>query len=237
MVNAGSGYTNAPTIIIAPPFVPAPALDIAFAVQLNFTNLVDGTTYQLQSSPDSVTWSNAAASFTATGGVNSQYVNLAATNISYRLVSLPVPFPATATARVDNGFVVAATVTTGGSGYTAAPVVSITGGGGSGAQATATVSNGMVVAVNIINAGSDYTNTPNIQIAVPPVSSFTPTVAPAIRLDFTNLTLNLPYQIQAAPTLNNWTNFGAAFFAAPWTNSQYLNIGSGSTFFRILYAP
>jgi hypothetical protein len=206
-------------------------------MQLNFTNLFAGTSYQLQASPDSVTWSDAAAVFTATANANSQYVNLGETNITYRLVPAPAPFAATATATLDNGFVVAATVINGGSGYITAPLVSITGGGGSGAQATAAVSNGIVVAVNMISAGSEYTSTPSIQIAAPPITAMTPTIAPAIRLDFTNLTVNLPYQIQAAARLNNWTNFGPAFFAAQATNSQYLNIGSGSTFFRILYAP
>jgi hypothetical protein len=95
----------------------------------------------------------------------------------------------------------------------------------------------MVVAVNIINAGSDYTNTPSIQIAAPPVASLTPTVAPAIRLDFRNLVVNLPYQVQETANLNNWTNFGPPFYAKAIANSQYLNLGSGSDFFQLLYMP
>ena len=90
----------------------------------------------------------------------------------------------------------------------------------------------------MISAGSEYTSTPSIQIAAPPITAMTPTIAqPSGRISKLNLTVNLPYQIQAAARLNNWTNFGPAFFAAQATNSQYLNIGSGSTFFRILYAP
>ena len=56
-------------------------------------------------------------------------------------------------ADMSNGFVVGATVISGGHGYTNAPGVRIIGGGGSGAQGVAVVSNGVVVAVNILDAG------------------------------------------------------------------------------------
>jgi hypothetical protein len=59
----------------------------------------------------------------------------------------------------------AATVTNGGSGYTSAPSVTITGGGGSGATATATVTAGVVAVVNITNSGSGYTSDPVISIS------------------------------------------------------------------------
>ncbi len=54
------------------------------------------------------------------------------------------------------------TVDDGGSGYTSAPTVSFSGGGGSGATATATVSNGVVTAVTITDAGSGYTSAPTV---------------------------------------------------------------------------
>ncbi|AWY43858.1 phage tail protein [Pseudomonas putida] len=49
-----------------------------------------------------------------------------------------------------------------GSGYTTAPTVAITGGGGTGATATAVVSGGEVTGFNITNAGSGYTSAPTI---------------------------------------------------------------------------
>ena len=70
----------------------------------------------------------------------------------------------TANAVVVNDFVVGATITDGGYGYTNTPTVKIIGGGGSGAQAVAVVSNGVVIAVNVIDAGYGYTNTPLIVI-------------------------------------------------------------------------
>lgn len=72
-----------------------------------------------------------------------------------------------ATANVMFGFVVGATVTNGGSGYTAAPVVTITG-DGTGAAATATVAGGAVAEITITNAGSGYTTGATITLAPPP---------------------------------------------------------------------
>lgn len=82
----------------------------------------------------------------------------------------PSSYPriASATAQVVNGFVVGASITDGGSGYTNAPTVTISGGGGTGATAVATVSNGAVNKITITNPGIGYTSTPTITIAPPP---------------------------------------------------------------------
>jgi FtsP/CotA-like multicopper oxidase with cupredoxin domain len=55
-------------------------------------------------------------------------------------------------------------VTLGGSGYTSAPSVSISGGGGSGAAATAVMSSGAVTSVVITGVGHGYTSTPSVTI-------------------------------------------------------------------------
>ena len=74
---------------------------------------------------------------------------------------------ATATATIISGFVIGGAVTSGGSGYSVAPAVTITG-NGTGAAATATVSSGAVSAINITSAGSGYTTGATITIAAPP---------------------------------------------------------------------
>lgn len=56
-------------------------------------------------------------------------------------------------------------MTTGGSGYSSAPAVSITGGGGSGASAVAHMSGSMVESIVITNAGTGYTSNPTVSIA------------------------------------------------------------------------
>ncbi len=76
--------------------------------------------------------------------------------------------PAKATAVVVNGFVVGATLTSGGLGYTNTPAVTISGGGGTGATAVATMENGVVTRVTVQNPGSGYTSIPTITIAPPP---------------------------------------------------------------------
>jgi hypothetical protein len=111
--------------------------------------------------------------------------------------------------------------------------VQITGDGGSGAQATATVVHGVVTAINITDAGFGYASPPAIQIDPPPVAAFLPRTTSALRLDYTGLTPALAYQLQASPDLAGWSNFGAAFTPAASTNSQYLNIETGSQFFRL----
>ncbi len=65
--------------------------------------------------------------------------------------------------------VLTVTLTNAGSGYTAAPTITIASPGGSGTQATATanfnpVPNGQVGAINITSGGSGYTSNPNVNI-------------------------------------------------------------------------
>ncbi|HBV2977840.1 TPA: right-handed parallel beta-helix repeat-containing protein [Klebsiella pneumoniae] len=56
-------------------------------------------------------------------------------------------------------------VTAGGSGYTTAPTVTISGGGGTGALATATVSGGAVTKISVLYKGFGYTTAPTIAIS------------------------------------------------------------------------
>ena len=56
------------------------------------------------------------------------------------------------------------TVGSGGSGYTSAPTVTITGGGGTGATAVAVLDGGEVAEINIVNHGSGYTSTPTVTL-------------------------------------------------------------------------
>lgn len=58
--------------------------------------------------------------------------------------------------------VTSVSVTSGGSGYTSAPTVTFTGGGGLGAAGTATVDNGAVTGVTLTNHGSGYTSAPTV---------------------------------------------------------------------------
>ena len=79
---------------------------------------------------------------------------------------------ATGTPTVANGFVISARVTNGGSGYTAAPAVTISDATGSGATITATVSNGMVASLTVANAGSGYSSGATLTIEPPPSNAY-----------------------------------------------------------------
>ena len=95
---------------------------------------------------------------------------------------------ATATANTIAGFVIGATITNGGSGYTSSPAVTIIG-NGTGAAATAVLTEGVVTGITITSAGSGYTGTPTITIA-PPAIPF--------RVDYSAGAITATYS--AAPT-------------------------------------
>lgn len=69
---------------------------------------------------------------------------------------------AQATVELDGNKIKKVNVTNGGSGYTSAPTITLTGGGGSGAVLTATVENGKVKSIKIDNEGSGYTSAPGV---------------------------------------------------------------------------
>ncbi|HEX4121724.1 MAG TPA: LamG domain-containing protein [Verrucomicrobiae bacterium] len=86
----------------------------------------------------------------------------------YQYESLPnLSYQATGVAQLTSTFVTAVVVTYGGFGYTNVPDVTLSGGGGSGAEAVAVVNDGIVTAVNVVDAGHSYTNPPQVVIAAP----------------------------------------------------------------------
>ena len=88
------------------------------------------------------------------------YVNDGETNVK---VTPPVGSDATATATVSvAGVITGIAVNSGGTGYTSAPTVVISGGGGTGATATATVANGEITGITVDSDGTGYTSPPTI---------------------------------------------------------------------------
>jgi len=88
--------------------------------------------------------------------------------------NLPTGFTYAAGSTVINGgassdpcasCVAAVKVVSGGSGYTSAPTVSFTGGGGSGAAATANVSGGVVTSITVTAGGTGYTSVPTVSFS------------------------------------------------------------------------
>jgi hypothetical protein len=147
-----------------------------------------------------------------------------------------VPRRATATAQVVNGFVVGATITDAGCGYTNSPVVLIVGGGGSGATAQAAVSNGRVTGIAILTTGSGYTSVPEIRIASPPFIPKLYVETSRVRVNM-DLVLGRRYQLQSSADLTTWTNVGTTFVADTERLSQYYDVDNTGHYFRIQEVP
>ena len=146
------------------------------------------------------------------------------------------PHAAEATAQVVNGFMVGATMTDLGCGYTNVPLVLIQGGGGSGATATATIQNGVVTSINIINPGSGYTNLPDILIASPP---FVPTLSINVSrvMVTSHVVLGLNYVLESSSDMVNWTTTGPQFTAQSEVITNEFIVSQTGQFFRIRQVP
>jgi hypothetical protein len=88
-------------------------------------------------------------------------------------------------------------VSSGGTGYTTAPTVAFSGGGGSGAQATAIVSNGVVTSVALDNPGTGYSSAPTVAFSGGGGSGATATATfqpatPARRAEIQDMMLEVP---------------------------------------------
>jgi len=237
VTNAGFGYTNVPLVVIEPPFIPNPVLSIAPMSFLTFSNLTLGGDYQLQQF-QTWYWTNQPLSFTATNTLYSQMFTGVVGGGEYRLALNPVPSQAFATPVVSYGFVVSATVTSGGSGYITSPVVSIVGGGGTNATATSKISGGAVTGITITDAGIGYTNTPTVRIAAPPAAAVSPLVQPVMEVTSLNLAPYDDYQILFTPDLGaGWGYWGGQFVPTATTNSQCLFITNDIGYFRLQYVP
>lgn len=63
------------------------------------------------------------------------------------------------------GYISSATITAGGTGYSASGTVTFTGGGGTGATGTYTSTDGVIDAITITNGGSSYTSVPTVSFS------------------------------------------------------------------------
>jgi len=85
--------------------------------------------------------------------------------VSVASASLPVQSIRSLNANNYAAFVTFLKLTAGGSGYTSAPAVTISGGGGSGATAQAYVTNGTVLGFRMLTLGSGYTSAPTVTLS------------------------------------------------------------------------
>jgi hypothetical protein len=151
-----------------------------------------------------------------------------------RSASSPQSFGATATATAElvAGFVVKLNLTDGGSGYTQAPPVTISGGGGFGARAVAEISGGKVTNLIVTSAGIGYTSRPQVIIGPAP-GGF-----PLLRLEPTHVTLRVHavlghrYQIEASTDRITWHAVGLPFVPQNETSLVEARIDQLGTYLR-----
>jgi len=119
-------------------------------------------------------------------------------------------------AQTFSSFVVGAVVTNGGFGYSAAPGVRFSGGGGSGVLGFTTVSNGSVTAISITNAGFGYSAPPAVVMDPPS----------GLIVGATNSTLTV-------------SNVGPASLGSYWVvvSNSYGSVTSSVANITLLYPP
>ena len=158
ITNGGTGYTVAPTIVLgAPPA--ATTATATFTVTTVAGPFMADEPEEDEGEPTGDEEDAGSEAGTASASRSS-----------------PAPTPATATATLAAGRVAAINITNGGTGYTTAPAVTISGDGIAAAAATAVVTDGKVTAINITAGGTGYT-TATVTIAAPPASRSAPSGA------------------------------------------------------------
>ena len=152
-------------------------------------------------------------------------------NVRLTVDRLPVGETATAVATITAGFVSGITMTSGGSGYTNEPVVTLSGGGGSGASAKPILAGDTVASIVVLTAGSGYATAPTVVIEAPPK-------ALSVRLRWVpELTVEGPAGSQArvesatGPT-GPWTTWTNVTVGATGTVLVDLSPGSVTRFYR-----
>lgn len=231
IITVGSGYTNAPEVVIAPPIVPAPALKVGLAQTLTFTGLNNEKTYELQAL-DGQSFVSTGTTATPQSGT---YVTSVDNPAAYRLVVQPVPRTATASLQVVNGFVVGAAVVTGGSGYTAPPAVNIVDGTGSGASVAAVLNSGSVAGFVVNSVGHNYSSNAVAIVVSPPVVGITPTASPSLRMTASHLLPYFAYQLQTSTNLITFQTDGDLIFATNSTQVLYYPIRNSVGFGKLVY--
>ena len=146
------------------------------------------------------------------------------------------PHKAKATAQLVNGFVVGATITDSGCGYTNPPVIQIQGGGGSGATARAEITDGRLTRIIMTDAGFDYETPPRFVIASPP---FVPTVSISVSKVkvVQNVVLGRNYVLESSQDAASWSQALPPFTATSESITNEFDTDLTGRYFRVRETP
>ena len=123
------------------------------------------------------------------------------------------------------GQIVSVIVENGGYNFTTVPVITFTGGGGSGASATATILDGAIVSVDMDINGSNYSTLPTVGVVTSKVTAITPTYWGKNYYSTPVITIGAPYSATA------WSSGGSATSGTYYSYADnYYRATSNGTF-------
>ena len=127
-------------------------------------------------------------------------------------LTLKIPYRATGTVQVVNGFVVGLHLTDGGWGYTREPKIRIKDETGKGATGHCIIENGVVTQIIIDNPGSNYSGEATILIGSPFSNSSLDIAVSEVKVKM-HLVLGMEYQLWSSIDCINWEQVGETFTA------------------------
>ena len=166
VLSSGSGYTTSPAVQISPPPIEPLSLSLRMvaAVPIDGTNPVDWI-LEWAPGPDGpwTVWTNGVV---APG--QTERIDFEGKGRLFRMRPPSGSRTAVAEASIRGGFVSSVTVKDTGAGYLTPPLVTLAGGGGTGATAVAILDGDKVGWVVMVQAGSGYTTAPKVVLGSPP---------------------------------------------------------------------
>ena len=164
---AGRAYSSGTILTIAPP--PSTAYQtVSSGVVFNGTSFFNNPGNQFVGS---FTGNGGGLTNLPLGGFTGEVPDSQLSGNIARLNLADTDLPATAGAVINSGYVTGAIITNGGSGYSIAPLVTVTDFTGSNAVITAGISNGAVTILTVQAVGSGYSPATTLTIAPPPDNS------------------------------------------------------------------
>jgi hypothetical protein len=244
VLSPGRGYTDVPSVAISAQGADAAAGTVSFLV-VSASVAAGGSDYRLGDVISVVGGIGTSATVTVTGiatngavtaialGNPGSYTDLP--NLSSVSTAVQPAGGSNCTLNLTMG-IGAIAVGTGGMGYSAAPVISVSGGNGVGAFVSAVVSAGRITAFEVIRSGSGYTATPSITIdsgsSAAAIAVLRPTVVDSIEITYDgNGAYSTMPNISITPIGSGAT---AGTVTMLVTNATITNSGSGYTLGDVL---
>ncbi len=202
VLRTGSGFSSIPQIQAEAPSVVPLRLGVTEALALSFEVVDPARTYRLQREVNGV-WEDAGLDLV---GETRPERWVTGSALKYRAVETPVPRTAIVAPTLAAGFLVGATVTDPGSGYTEAPKVRIVGNGAVGAVVKARINSGTVTDILVESTGTPIQGPLRLEVEPPPIRSLAPLRSQrGLELVVDGLIADRSYVLEAGPIVGGIT--------------------------------